>query len=553
MMIRSAKMKLITPPKLIPPFHSTAASGTLPIEQTKVTTATAGPMIGPQTFASSGWPVRNSRCQKLSGIQAPAAPAINRPRTRSRRIAAHPITKLWLTAVNPAGLASRRPKLPSVPTLMSMPACPSIDPASPLAAWSRAAASSRRDRNNRNSSASSRIITGPPTNSARVNCQPISRARIDPSSITRLVEANWKAIAAVKSALMALTETAQSCSLKLPTLSEPPTGVHLMSVGSLDARGVDQPVAQRPDPDPAGWRGRAHRPTGPHRPPHRLPEPASLRDHPVAATLPGALSCPPPRPFRQRASPEQRDAPLRNHSTHIRTLLLKPRHPTGPLPLRRRTRQPTALPAHRGRPLRRGRVVRRLRCGPLHRGQRRHCPPAAAPAAARRTGLDLPGRRAAAPGPHRARRGRPAGPRPAILLGGHRGEAEGHPAGRPATLQARSSGRTLPQGYSRGARDHLAVHHVHGHREQRFGRWASEHGAGRRAVLRPMAGTVQLLAGRRHGAAQVGADGAERRGRPRGRPGDDDRGTCGVLGDHARTDGDVRQRRQDSAAAGRRP
>src|SRR5450759_1258470 len=51
---------------------------------------------------------------------------------------------------------------------------------------------------------------------------------------------------------------------------------------------------------------------------------------------------------------------------------------------------------------------------------------------------------------------------------------------------------------SRGARDHLAVHHVHGHRAQRFGRWASEHGAGRRVVLRPMAGTVQLLAGRRH-------------------------------------------------------
>ena len=41
---------------------------------------------------------------------------------------------------------------------------------------------------------------------------------------------------------------------------------------------------------------------------------------PVAATLPGALSCPPPRPFRQRASPEQREAPLRNHSTHIRTV-----------------------------------------------------------------------------------------------------------------------------------------------------------------------------------------------------------------------------------------
>src|SRR6267378_3169562 len=32
--IRSAKMNEITPPKLMPPFHSTAASGTLPIEHT---------------------------------------------------------------------------------------------------------------------------------------------------------------------------------------------------------------------------------------------------------------------------------------------------------------------------------------------------------------------------------------------------------------------------------------------------------------------------------------------------------------------------------------
>src|SRR5215472_17401217 len=33
--IRSAKMNAITPPKLIPPFHSTAASGTFPTEQTR--------------------------------------------------------------------------------------------------------------------------------------------------------------------------------------------------------------------------------------------------------------------------------------------------------------------------------------------------------------------------------------------------------------------------------------------------------------------------------------------------------------------------------------
>ena len=41
-------------------------------------------------------------------------------------------------------------------------------------------------------------MIGPPTNSARVNCHPMSSARMMPSSITRFVEANWNAIAAVK-------------------------------------------------------------------------------------------------------------------------------------------------------------------------------------------------------------------------------------------------------------------------------------------------------------------------------------------------------------------
>src|ERR671936_457748 len=49
--IRSAKMKARTPPKLMPPFHSPAASGTLPIEHTKLITATIGPISGPQNFA----------------------------------------------------------------------------------------------------------------------------------------------------------------------------------------------------------------------------------------------------------------------------------------------------------------------------------------------------------------------------------------------------------------------------------------------------------------------------------------------------------------------
>ena len=99
MMIRSAKMNATTPPKLMPPFHSTAASGTLPIEQTKLSTEITGPMSGPQSRAASGWPVRNRCCQKLSGTQAPTAPAISRPITTSRSTAAHSMTKIWLTEV----------------------------------------------------------------------------------------------------------------------------------------------------------------------------------------------------------------------------------------------------------------------------------------------------------------------------------------------------------------------------------------------------------------------------------------------------------------------
>ena len=52
MMIRSAKMNETTPPKLMPPFHSTAASGTLPIEQTKLSSDDTGPMTGPHSLAS---------------------------------------------------------------------------------------------------------------------------------------------------------------------------------------------------------------------------------------------------------------------------------------------------------------------------------------------------------------------------------------------------------------------------------------------------------------------------------------------------------------------
>ena len=43
-------------------------------------------------------------------------------------------------------------------------------------------------------------MMGPPTYSARVNCQPSRRAMMMPSSMTRLVEAISKVMAAVKSA-----------------------------------------------------------------------------------------------------------------------------------------------------------------------------------------------------------------------------------------------------------------------------------------------------------------------------------------------------------------
>jgi hypothetical protein len=91
-MIRSAKMKATTPPKLMPPFQSTTASGTFPIEHTNETMATTGPMSGPHTFAASGCPVMKKLCQKLSGTQAAMAPAMSRPMTRSRMMAAHSIT-----------------------------------------------------------------------------------------------------------------------------------------------------------------------------------------------------------------------------------------------------------------------------------------------------------------------------------------------------------------------------------------------------------------------------------------------------------------------------
>src|SRR6476661_10900586 len=103
-------MTTMTPPKLMPPFHNTAASGTLPIEQTNDAIETIGPTIGPHSTDNVGWLVRKRLCQNESGTHAAMAPAINKPAMRARRIAAHSITNTCETAVKPCVDASRRPE-----------------------------------------------------------------------------------------------------------------------------------------------------------------------------------------------------------------------------------------------------------------------------------------------------------------------------------------------------------------------------------------------------------------------------------------------------------
>src|SRR6266516_324895 len=125
--IRSAKMNDATPPKLIPPFQSTAASGTFPIEHTNESAATIGPTSGPQIFASSGCCTKKNDCQKEPGPQAPSAPAISNPPTMSFQTAAQSITKECAIAVNPRGEVTRDSTEPPV-TDMSIVACPSIEP-----------------------------------------------------------------------------------------------------------------------------------------------------------------------------------------------------------------------------------------------------------------------------------------------------------------------------------------------------------------------------------------------------------------------------------------
>src|SRR3984893_3822563 len=89
---------------------------------------------------------------------------------------------------------------PSLLIDMSIAACPSMRPPSPRSTCRRASSTRQGVITARSMTVSSATIIKPPANSAATNCQPISTARMMPSSRTRLVEANWKAIAAMKSA-----------------------------------------------------------------------------------------------------------------------------------------------------------------------------------------------------------------------------------------------------------------------------------------------------------------------------------------------------------------
>ena len=92
-MIRSAKMNATTPPKLMPALPQHHGQRHVADRADERHDRHHGPMIGPHTLAASGCPAKKNACQNESGTQAAIAPAASRPMTRSRRIAAHSITK----------------------------------------------------------------------------------------------------------------------------------------------------------------------------------------------------------------------------------------------------------------------------------------------------------------------------------------------------------------------------------------------------------------------------------------------------------------------------
>ena len=67
-------MKLITPPKLMPPCHSAAAIGTLPIEHTKLMNAMNGPTMTFSRLVQKPWPSMNTSFQTSIGTSTVEEP-----------------------------------------------------------------------------------------------------------------------------------------------------------------------------------------------------------------------------------------------------------------------------------------------------------------------------------------------------------------------------------------------------------------------------------------------------------------------------------------------
>ncbi len=78
-------MKAITPPKETPRLQSAAASGMLPTEQTKETTASRGAMIAFSTEVIQPWPERKMCDHHDEGTSTARYPAMRKPARSSLR------------------------------------------------------------------------------------------------------------------------------------------------------------------------------------------------------------------------------------------------------------------------------------------------------------------------------------------------------------------------------------------------------------------------------------------------------------------------------------
>src|SRR3954453_4066042 len=100
--MRSANTNATTPPNEMPPAHSAAASGTLPIEQTKLMIARNGPRTTFSRLDQLPGPVRNSDRQNEMGTPASAKPAMTKPMASSLRSMVRSLTAYPAASDQPA-------------------------------------------------------------------------------------------------------------------------------------------------------------------------------------------------------------------------------------------------------------------------------------------------------------------------------------------------------------------------------------------------------------------------------------------------------------------